>query len=1427
MVSNTSFWSRERYGWWLRASGCVFGLLWAVCSINGLCAADWPTYRSDMARSGTTADVLPHALSLRWTYKSMHVPKPAWPSPSEELPRMHSDNAFHTAISQGTVYFGCSVTNRVLAVDATSGNVRWTFYAEGPVRFAPTVSAGRVYFGSDDGYVYCLDAAAGTLIWKRRAGASDEKVLGNGRMISLWPVRTSVLVDSGVVYFAAGVFPYEGLYIYALKAEDGSVVWVNDTIGDRAHELEFGGISPHGYLVASSQSLYVPSGRAMPAAFDRAGGKFQFFVSPGGKRGGVWTLLDNNRLIAGVDSSGTPIKAAYDAATGAQQEDAFAWFAGTDMAVTPEVVYLVNADGVYAVDRRSYASAVEEAKLLDVQRQESEGRLAELKKEPTDSTPPPNADELARRTEEHARKLAQVTARRGQLRDSAYLWRYSGQQFTAVIHAGNVVLAGGPGIVVGLDPVSGQEAWRHEVDGVAVGLAVAEGRLVVSTDTGGVYCFGEGMGAARTLGSARVENPYPDDALTESYRAAARTILEETGISKGVCLVLDAGEGRLAYELARQTDLQIVGIERNAGKLAVARSRLEDAGLWGSRVVVESWDLSSLPDYFAKLIVSDGMLHTGQITVASEERQRVLRPWGGTEYLSFRESGAMVWKRSTRGPLEGAGDWTQQFADPHNTSCSQDELVRGPLGILWYGEPGPQGMVERHASAQAPVALAGRLFIQGEHLIRAVDAFNGTLLWERSIPGAVRVNVKGDSGNLVATETGLYIAALDKCYRLDPATGQTMRVFELPASSPSARHRWGYVSVVGNVLYGSTATAMQHEYGALLAAFLDNGQWRNAADVPADLQSEYERFKQLHPDPQDLLRAAQRSGYMYWNMIRFPQGGEFTQENAVTSSMMVSDRVFAIDTETGKLLWEYEGQRIANITVVLGDGQIFLTESAVTAEQRNAAIAARKQLEQSGIYHVREHILEELAEKKQVREEYLQQKQALVDAQGDPRQLENLISQVQYLIDSLESELFKEEDAAGRLSYDDADVRVVVALNASTGDRLWERVVDLTGCGGDHMGAAFSDGLLLFFGNHGNHDAWRFGQGGMKWRRITALAAPSGDMVWSRPLNYRTRPVIVGEKIILEPRACDLHTGETVMREHPITGQAVPWEFLRPGHTCGVTAASAEGLFYRSACTAFYDLARDNGVTIFGGYRPGCAISVIPACGLLLSPEAAAGCTCSYPIRCTWAMKRKPQRQQPWSVYVTPGALSPVKHLALNLGAVADMKDDEGTVWFAYPSPNTAKHTHFPNYGVKLALQEEILPGAGYFSRDFKGRSIVGTEKPWLFTSGCRGLVRCQLPLVAADSEQSAGSYDVRLGFLAPEGDVVGQRVFDIQLQGKVVQQNCDLTQLAGGIDQAIVLEFADILVSSSLLLELTPHGSPTTDATAPVIHFIEVCRNP
>jgi len=1387
-------------------------LILLICSVGF--AGDWATYRSDIARSGITTENIGPELFLQWKYIPAHKPKPAWPMPSEELPRMHNDNAYHVVIADGSAFFGSCTTNKIHSINVSNGEIRWTFFAEGPVRFAPTVCDSKVYFGSDDGYVYCLEGKDGSLVWKYRPGPSDEKIIGNGRMISLWPVRTGVLVDDGIVYFAAGVFPYEGLYICALKASDGSVVWKNDTLGDRAHELEFGGISPHGYPLASKDVLYIPSGRSMPAGFNRHSGEFLFYASPGAKRGGAWALLDNDRLISGVDYSGTPHKVTYDAQTGRRRGDAFAWFPGIDMTVTPEFSYIVTSEGVYAINRKFYAEAVSKAGRLARDRQIWQSQLDECKKK-LGSADESNREKLNERIDELSKKIIEAAKEERRLKGSSFQWRYSSKGLRSVILAGDVVFVGGEGIVVGIDARTGKEVWKSDINGAGVGLAASSGSLLVNSDEGPVYCFGEAkVSAVKEIKPPIKADPYPDDSLSETYEAAAEHILADSGMKKGYALVLDCGQGRLAYELAKRTELKIVGLEKDPSKIATARSNLEAAGLLGSRVVVESWDMETLPDYFANLIVSDGMILTGETTGTSEQGRRILRPWGGTACLSYHLDGQVTWRKYVRGPLEGAGAWTQQYCDPQNTACSGDELVYGPLGVLWFGEPGPQGMVERHACAQSPVSMDGRLFMQGEEEISAVDAFNGTLLWKREIPGAVRVKVKADSGNLVVTQDGLYVAAHDKCYKLDLETGVTIREYKVPPSSDGSPRRWGYISVVDNILYGSAAKAMKEDYGRMLKIFVENGRWKDMEDIPESDRALYESTRKRYPTPYDLRMAAQRSGYMYRSMTSFASGGEFLQKNAVTRNLMTSDKVFAVNTETGELLWQSDGEKIANITIALGDGKIFYADSGISEKQKTRALQRRRKLIDKGVYIEREGILEELRERK----EFLAQR-----LKENPSYRQK--AQVEYFISSLRAELFRDEHPEGTLTYDDADVRIVFALDAKTGEQLWRRPVDLTGCCGDKMGAAYSSGLLLFFGYHGNHDAWRFREGGMKWRRITALSAENGRMAWSRALNYRTRPVIVADKIILEPQACDLRTGEIIMRDHPITGRKVPWEFLRPGHTCGVTAASAKGLFYRSACTAFYDLQQDNGVTIFGAYRPGCAISVIPAGGVLLSQEAAAGCTCSYPVRCSMAMIRKPDRAQPWTVYVTPGKLTPVKRFAVNFGAPADRKDNEGTVWFSYPNPNTRSYTHFPNYGVKFDLKVRTLPEMGYFCRDFKGLDIADTDKPWLFTSGCRGMLHCEVPLTDDNAEGSSAVYTVHLGFNALSEDREGQRVFDIKLQDKVVLEDFDILAEAGKANKAVVKEFNGIRAGNALILELLAKTANPNVSQAPIINFIEVVR--
>ena len=101
MKQNMSMHNRQRRWQSLGAMVGVAGLLLSAFLTNATNATDWTTYRGDIARSGVTSEGLNHALSLQWTYRPLQAPKPAWPAPSEELPRMHSDNAYHVAISQG------------------------------------------------------------------------------------------------------------------------------------------------------------------------------------------------------------------------------------------------------------------------------------------------------------------------------------------------------------------------------------------------------------------------------------------------------------------------------------------------------------------------------------------------------------------------------------------------------------------------------------------------------------------------------------------------------------------------------------------------------------------------------------------------------------------------------------------------------------------------------------------------------------------------------------------------------------------------------------------------------------------------------------------------------------------------------------------------------------------------------------------------------------------------------------------------------------------------------------------------------------------------------------------------------------------------------------------------------------------------------
>lgn len=106
-------------------------------------ADDWPFYKANAARDGFTQQTLPAKLAVRWVSNSRHKPMPAWPVST----RLAFDRAHQPVISNGVLYYGSTVDCQIHAVDAATGEKRWSFFTGAPVRFAPALWKDRAAAG--------------------------------------------------------------------------------------------------------------------------------------------------------------------------------------------------------------------------------------------------------------------------------------------------------------------------------------------------------------------------------------------------------------------------------------------------------------------------------------------------------------------------------------------------------------------------------------------------------------------------------------------------------------------------------------------------------------------------------------------------------------------------------------------------------------------------------------------------------------------------------------------------------------------------------------------------------------------------------------------------------------------------------------------------------------------------------------------------------------------------------------------------------------------------------------------------------------------------------------------------------------------------------------------------------------------------------
>lgn len=131
-----------------------------------------------------------------------------------------------SVIAAGKVFVASVDAHRVDALDAASGKPLWSYTAGGRIDTPPTIYKGLALFGSAYGWVYCLRASDGQLVWRLRAGPEDRRLMAFGQLESVWPVSGSVLVMDDVAYFDAGrsSFLDGGMYVCAVDPRTGKLL---------------------------------------------------------------------------------------------------------------------------------------------------------------------------------------------------------------------------------------------------------------------------------------------------------------------------------------------------------------------------------------------------------------------------------------------------------------------------------------------------------------------------------------------------------------------------------------------------------------------------------------------------------------------------------------------------------------------------------------------------------------------------------------------------------------------------------------------------------------------------------------------------------------------------------------------------------------------------------------------------------------------------------------------------------------------------------------------------------------------------------------------------------------------------------------------------------------------------------------------------
>jgi len=241
----------------------------------------------------------------------------------------------------------------------------------------------------------------------------------------------------------------------------------------------------------------------------------------------------------------------------------------------------------------------------------------------------------------------------------------------------------------------------------------------------------------------------------DSARAVAAS-----GVRGGLVVVIgvDDAEALAAY---RVNDSYLVhGLDTDAAKVAAARKRLMEKGVYGP-VSVDVFDGTSLPyiDSVVNLLVT----HDAASGIGDDEIQRVLTPKG----VAMARG-----KKAVKPWADSIGEWTHYMHGPDNNAVINDTVVGPPRHLQWAGPPRWTRDHLTLNSISSVVTSGGRLFfildeatgqdmsVPGKWVLVARDAFNGVQLWRRPMSSWAYHHLRFRSGPpqlLVASEEHVFV----------------------------------------------------------------------------------------------------------------------------------------------------------------------------------------------------------------------------------------------------------------------------------------------------------------------------------------------------------------------------------------------------------------------------------------------------------------------------------------------------------------------------------------------------------------------------------------------------------------------------------------------------------------------------------------------